>query len=85
MMRPRATRALPALIAVVLTTCADPAAQQAVSHDREDARLKVLADAMFYWRCAHQPVVMAGECKQWSEAYERDLAAFKAKYGDREN
>ena len=72
------------ICALFLTGCADPVAQQAV-REREDARLKVLGDAVFYWRCAHQPIVNAAECQQWTEAYHRDLAAFVAKYGDGKN
>lgn len=66
---------------LILTACADPVAQQA-SQAREDARLRVFGDAMFYWRCEHQAVIRAGECDQWSEAFERDRAAFVARYGD---
>lgn len=68
------------ILAVILGGCADPAAERAM-REQEDARLAVLADAMFYWRCTHQPVVRAGECRQWSEAFDRDRSAFIAKYG----
>jgi hypothetical protein len=74
------TRRFPILIALLVAGCAGPVAHQAV-RDREDARLTVLADAMFYWRCTHKAVVIAGECRPWREAYERDYAAFIAKYG----
>lgn len=73
-----------ALVVLALASCIDPAAQQA-ARERDDARLIVLADAVFYWRCMHQAVVQAGECRQWSGAYERDKAAFVAKYGDGKN
>ena len=69
-----------ALALLALVACADPAAEQA-RREREDARLTVLGDAMFYWRCTHQAVIEAGDCRQWSEAYERDRAMFRAKYG----
>jgi hypothetical protein len=69
------------LVAAAVACCVDPAAEQA-RRQREDARLAVAADAAFYWQCAHKAVVQAGECRQWSEAYERDRAAFVAKYGD---
>jgi len=36
---------------------------------------------MFYWRCVHQPVVVAAECDRWREGYERDRAGSDAKYG----
>lgn len=67
---------------LALAGCADPIAQQTA---REDARLKVLGGAVFYWRCAHQPVVQAGECQEWTDAYARDRAAFISKYGDGKN
>jgi hypothetical protein len=70
-----------ALIAFALAACADPAAQQA-AHDREDARLQVLGDAVFYWHCEHEPVVVAGACGRWREAYEHDYAAFMARFGE---
>lgn len=69
-------RLSPILLPAV-AACPDPAAQA-----REDAKVKVLGDAMFYWRCEHQVVVRAGKCRQWSEAFERDRASFVAKYGN---
>jgi hypothetical protein len=69
------------LVAVAVAACADPAAQQA-TRDRENARLQVLADAVFYWRCEHDPVVVAGACDGWREAYERDYAAFMARFDE---
>lgn len=68
------------LITLALAGCAHPVAEQA-TQGREDARLNVLANAMFYWRCTHQRVVTAGECRPWQEAYEHDHAAFIGKYG----
>jgi hypothetical protein len=62
-----------------------PGFAEQVTNDRGDARLTLLADAVFYRRCTHQPRQVAGECRPWQEAYERDLAAFKAKYGDPPN
>jgi hypothetical protein len=70
-----------ALSALTLAACADPAAQQA-AHDREDARLQVLGDAVFYWRCEHDPIVVAGACERWRVAYERDYAAFMTTFGE---
>jgi hypothetical protein len=58
------------------------AAEQA-EREREDARLAVLADAAFYWQCTQKAVVQAGECRRWSQAHERDCAAFMEKYGER--
>ena len=72
------------LIVLALVACADPAAEQA-KRDFDNAKLTVMADAAFYWRCSHQPVVMAGECREFSEAFERDRAAFVAKYGSGKN
>ena len=69
------------MMVLVLAACADPATERTVQ-EREDARLRVLGDAMFYWRCMHQPVVQAGKCQDWRDAYNRDLAAFRASYGD---
>jgi hypothetical protein len=66
---------------ILLAGCADPATDQA-TRERDDARLRVLGDAMFYWQCSHRPVQLAGECNRWRKAYDEDLAAFKAKYGD---
>lgn len=83
-MRHRLSRLVFVIAALFLTSCVDPAAQQAV-RERQDARLKVLGDAVFYWRCAHQPIVNAAECQQWTEAYQRDLTTFVAKYGDGKN
>jgi hypothetical protein len=71
------------LLAVVLVGCANPVSQ--ADRERGDTRLAVMADAAFYWQCTHKTVVTAGECRQWSEAYERDRAAFVAKYGDGKN
>jgi hypothetical protein len=73
----------PALVIalVILAGCADPAAEQA-ARERDDARLRVLGDAMFYWQCTHRPVQLAGECNRWRQAYDEDRAAFNAKYGD---
>lgn len=68
------------LLVLVLVGCADPIAERA-ARDREDARIAVLGDAMFYWQCAHKAVQTAGECRPWSEAFERDRAAFLARYG----
>jgi hypothetical protein len=48
------------VVALVHFGRTDPVAQHA-DRKREDARLNVLADAMFYWRSAHQPVVETGE------------------------
>ena len=79
MMRPAAP-----LIALALAACADPVAEQA-KREFDNAKLTVMADAAFYWRCTHQPVVMAGECREFSEAFERDFAAFKARYGNGKN
>ena len=76
----RARAKLSPFVLLALAACADPAAQA-----REDARLRVLGDAMFYWRCEHQVVVRVGECDAWSEAFERDRSAFVAKYGDPRN
>jgi hypothetical protein len=76
-----ALRAFAALVLIALAGCADPATERA-KREREDARLAVLGDAVFYWRCAHQAVVEAGGCWQWSEAYERDKAALLAKFGE---
>jgi hypothetical protein len=73
-------RPLLALAILAVAACADPGAQRVV-REREDARLQVLADAMFYWRCEHDPVVIAGECQHWSDAYKRDRAVFIANYG----
>jgi hypothetical protein len=67
-------------IAFGLAACADPVAEQA-KRDHEAARLNVLGDAVFYWQCTHKAVQQAGECRRWSETYERDKAAFMAKYG----
>jgi len=78
--RAGASRFLVAL-ALALIGCADPATEQA-KREFEAAKLNLMAEAAFYWRCTHQAVVVAGDCRQWSEAYERDLAAFKAQYGD---
>jgi len=63
-------------LGIALVGCADPAAEKA-ARERDDFRLRVLADAMFYWRCAQQPVVVAAECDGWREAYERDLAKYR--------
>jgi hypothetical protein len=73
-------RHLVALITIALAACVDPAAQQD-AREREDARLKVLGDAMFYRICINKPVQLAGECRPWREAYGRDYAAFIAQYG----
>ena len=62
-----------ALIAVALAGCADLAEPQ-TAPERADARLRVLADAAFYWKCTHQGVQLAGGCRVWREAYERDYA-----------
>ena len=69
-----------ALLAPTLVACADPATEQA-ARDYEKAKLTVLGDAMFYWKCIHQGHQFSGECRPWREAYERDYAAFIAKYG----
>jgi hypothetical protein len=61
--------------------CADPAAEQA-KRAQEAERFNLIAEALFYRSCASQAVQIAGQCRPWREAYERDLAAFKAKYGD---
>jgi hypothetical protein len=42
----------------------------------------VLSDAVFYRRCEHDPVVVAGACESRREAYERDYAAFVARFGE---
>lgn len=77
----RAVLALIALaLALALVACADPAEQQA-ARDREDARLKVLGDAVFYWRCEHDPAVVAGGCNHWRAIYEHDYAVFMARFG----
>jgi hypothetical protein len=68
------------LVLIAAAGCADPVAEQA-KREREDARLVVAADAAFYYQCTHKAVVQAGECRRWSEAFERDRAAFTAKYG----
>ena len=68
-------------LGLLLAGCVDPAAEEA-KRDFDAAKLRLMGEVAFYWRCEHEPVVVAGECGQWSEAYERDLAAFKAKYGD---
>jgi hypothetical protein len=47
-------RVLTMLCGLTVAGCADP-----VAREREDARLTLLGDAVFYWRCAHQPVVQA--------------------------
>ncbi|HZK89298.1 MAG TPA: hypothetical protein VFC56_04045 [Stellaceae bacterium] len=65
-----------------LAACADPATEQA-KRARDDAQLMVLGDAVFYWQCTHKAVQLAGECRRWSEAYERDKAAFMATYGEK--
>jgi len=69
----------PLLIALALTGCTDPAAEQA-ARDRDNARLTVIGDAAFYWRCEHEAVQLAGQCRALREAYERDYAAFIARY-----
>jgi hypothetical protein len=69
------------LLLILLAACADPAAEQA-ARERDDARLRVLGDAMFYWQCTHKPVQLAGECNRWRKAYDEDFAVFRAKYGD---
>jgi len=50
---------------------------------RRGCRLAVAANAAFYWLCNHNAMVQAGQCRQWSEAYERDYAAFMEKYRER--
>jgi hypothetical protein len=39
--------------------------------------------AVFYYRCEHQPMVIATECLPWLRAYDRNFAAFEAKYPSR--
>jgi len=73
------TRLLIACISA-LSSCVDPAEQ--AQREREGARLAIAADAAFYWQCNHKAVIQAGECRRWREAYERDRAAFLAKYGE---
>jgi hypothetical protein len=70
-----------ALAACALAACANPAAEQA-RRARLDGQVTVAADAIFYWQCMRRPVVVVAECRPWSDAYKRDAAAFKAKYGD---
>jgi hypothetical protein len=67
-------------IVVAAAACADPAAEQ-TAREREAARIQVLGDAMFYYRCTHQAHQFAGECDRWRKAYEEDYAAFIGKYG----
>jgi hypothetical protein len=74
-------RVLLTLALILLAGCADPVADQA-ARERDNARLRVLGDAMFYWQCSHKPVQLAGECTRWRKAYDEDLATFKAKHGD---
>ena len=69
------------VLAGSLVACADPAAEQA-ARERDLARIQVLGDAMFYYRCTHQAHQFAGECKRWEKDYEDDYAAFIAKYGE---
>jgi hypothetical protein len=71
------------ILAVVasVAACVDPATEQA-AREREIARVQVLGDAMFYYRCTHQAHQFAGECRRWEKAYEDDYAAFVAKYGE---
>jgi hypothetical protein len=69
------------LTAVALAACADPVAEQA-KRARKDAKLQMLGDAVFYWQCTHKEIQVAGECRPWSEAFERDRSTFRAKYGD---
>lgn len=61
------------ILLLAVAACADPTAQA-----REDAKVRVLGDAMFYWQCEHKAVVVAGECEQWRAAYNRDVAALRA-------
>jgi hypothetical protein len=55
-------------------------ASQADDTSRAADRLKLITEAAFYYRCEHQPVVVAAECLSWLRAYDRDLAAFEVKY-----
>jgi hypothetical protein len=64
---------------ILLAACTEPVAPK--TQLPEDTRLTVIADAMFYYRCTHKPVQVAGECRPWLEAYQRDYAEFIAKYG----
>jgi hypothetical protein len=68
------------LAVAVLTGCADPTEHRPLS-ERDNARLKVIADAAFYYGCTRKVVQAAGECRPWREAYEKDYASFMAKYG----
>lgn len=68
-----------AAAALTLAACADPAAEQ-MRRQREADQIKLFADAATYYTCAHKAVQLAGECRGWQEAYERDYAAFIAKY-----
>ena len=53
-----------------------------MAREREAARIQVLGNAMFYYRCTHQAHQFAGECRRWVKDYEDDYAAFIAKYGE---
>ncbi len=69
-------------VAHVLVACADPAAEQSKC-DREAAQFNVIADAMFWRACLKRTTQYAGDCRKMREDYERELAAFKAKYGEK--
>jgi len=64
---------------LMLAACADTAAD--LRRERETDQIKLFADAAAYYSCTHKAVQIAGECRRWREAYERDYAAFMAKYG----
>jgi hypothetical protein len=61
------------ILSLVLVGCADHNLD-AATRDWQDARFKVFVDAMFYWRCAHDPLRVTGACNRWLEAYRRDNA-----------
>jgi hypothetical protein len=73
-----------AALATVLTlaACADPADEQ-MTRQREADQITLFGGAAAYYSCTHKAAQLAGECRRWREAYERDYAAFVAKYGDR--
>ena len=73
-------RVVTVLVAVLLAGCADVPEHRPLS-ERDNARIKVIGDAAFYYGCTRKPVQVAGECRPWREAYEKDYASFMAKYG----
>ena len=75
-------RPILALITIAIAGCADPAAEQA-RRERQADQINLFGDAATYYTCTHKAVQLAGECRRWREAYERDYAAFMAKYGER--